>query len=62
MLTFIDASAPSQGVPESLSSYLISVTNAGNAIGRLGGGVLGDQFGTLFLPFLCSSLTHITSV
>ena len=62
MLTFIDASAPLQSVPESLSSYLISVINAGNAIGRLAGGVLGDQFGTLFLPSLPSSLTHIASV
>ena len=52
---FIDANAPSQGVPESLSSYLVSLTNAGNAIGRLAGGVLGDQFGTSPLSPL---LTH----
>jgi MCP family monocarboxylic acid transporter-like MFS transporter 10 len=58
VLTFIDASAPSQGVPESLSSYLISITNAGNAIGRLAGGVLGDQFGTYPLPSHPSLLTH----
>ena len=50
MLTFIDASAPSQDFPENLSLYLVSVTNAGNAIGRLAGGVLGDQFGTYFSP------------
>ncbi|KAI9432733.1 MFS general substrate transporter [Lactarius indigo] len=47
VLTFIDPSAPSQGVPERYSSYLISITNAGNAIGRLAGGVLGDQFGPI---------------
>ena len=47
---FIDASAPSQNFPENLSFYLVSVTSAGNAIGRLAGGVLGDQFGTCPLP------------
>jgi MCP family monocarboxylic acid transporter-like MFS transporter 10 len=47
VLTFIDASAPSQGVPESLSSYLVSATNAGNAVGRLTGGVLADRLGPI---------------
>lgn len=50
VLMFIDANAPSQDVPESLSSYLVSITNAGNAIGRLAGGVLGDHLGTSHLP------------
>ncbi|KAI9454244.1 MFS general substrate transporter [Lactarius psammicola] len=47
VLTFINASAPPQGVPESFSPYLVSITNAGNAVGRLAGGVLGDQFGPI---------------
>jgi MCP family monocarboxylic acid transporter-like MFS transporter 10 len=45
VLIFIDASAPSQGVPESFSFYLVSITNAGNAVGRLASGILADQFG-----------------
>jgi hypothetical protein len=52
---FIDASAPSQGVPESFSSYLVSLANAGNAVGRLASGILADQFGMsspLTLPLL----------
>ena len=56
MLTFIDASASSQGVPESFSIYLVSVANAGNAVGRLAGGVLADHFGTSpFSPLLTHS-------
>jgi MCP family monocarboxylic acid transporter-like MFS transporter 10 len=50
VLTFIDASATSRGVPESLSFYLVSAANAGNAIGRLSSGVLADQFGTSASP------------
>ena len=46
VLTFIDASAHSQGVPESISFYLVSIANAGNAAGRLASGILADQFGT----------------
>ena len=45
VLTFIDASAPSQGVPESISSYLVSIENAGYAAGCLVSGILADQFG-----------------
>ncbi|KAI9438146.1 MFS general substrate transporter [Lactarius indigo] len=47
VLTFLASSAPSQGVPEKFSSYLVSTTNAGNAIGRLAGGVLADCFGPI---------------
>ncbi|KAI9459461.1 MFS general substrate transporter [Lactarius psammicola] len=47
VLTFIDASAPSQGVPESFSSYLVSIANAGNAVGRLTSGILADRLGAL---------------
>ncbi|KAH9966149.1 MFS general substrate transporter [Russula compacta] len=44
---FIDASAPSQGVPDHLSAYLLSVANAGSAIGRLSSGILADRIGAL---------------
>ena len=53
MLTFIDASAPSQGVPPRLSTYLVAIANAGSAIGRLSSGILADRVGaslpTLFI-------------
>ena len=58
MLTFIDASAPSQGVPENLSSYLVAAANAGNAVGRLTSGILGDTFGTSS-SFPSRFLTHL---
>src|ERR1700761_9280171 len=45
VLTFIDASSRSQGVPESFSSYLVSIANAGNAVGRLSSGIFADKFG-----------------
>jgi len=47
VFTFVDASAPSQGVPESFSSYLLSIANAGNAVGRLASGLLADRFGPI---------------
>lgn len=46
VLTFIVASAPSQGVPESFSPYLVSIISAGSAIGRIVSGLLADYFGT----------------
>ncbi|KAI9446199.1 MFS general substrate transporter [Lactarius indigo] len=56
-------SASSQGVPENFSSYLVSIANAGNAIGRLAGGVLADQFGPInvMIPasFVAGVLTFI---
>ncbi len=56
MLTFIDVSAQSQRVPESFSSYLVSIANAGNAVGRLTSGILADRFGTSLRPL--SLFTH----
>ncbi|KAH9981764.1 MFS general substrate transporter [Russula compacta] len=47
VLIFIDANAPSQGVPDHLSSYLVSIANAGSAIGRLSGGILADRIGVM---------------
>lgn len=62
VLTFMGASAPSQGVPESLSSYLISITNAGNAIGRLAGGVLGDRFGPINVMIPASLIAGVLTL
>jgi hypothetical protein len=45
-LTFIDVSAPSQGVSDRLSSYLVAIANAGSAVGRLSGGIIADHIGT----------------
>jgi len=45
VLTFIDASARTQGVPLHLASYLVSIANAGSAIGRLASGILADRIG-----------------
>lgn len=47
LLIFLDASAPSQGVPENVSSYLISIANSANAVGRLASGVLADYLGPI---------------
>ncbi|KAH9993846.1 major facilitator superfamily domain-containing protein [Russula vinacea] len=43
VLTFIDASAPSQGVSGRLSSYLVAIANAGSAVGRLSCGFVADR-------------------
>lgn len=59
VLTFIDASAPSQGVPETFSSYLVSIANAGNAVGRLAGGILADKFGPLNVMIPASLITGV---
>jgi len=47
VLTFIDASGPSQDIPLHLSSYLVAIANAGSAIGRLSSGILADRVGPL---------------
>ncbi|KAF8488310.1 MFS general substrate transporter [Russula emetica] len=47
VLTFIDASAPSQGVSGHLSSYLVAIANAGSGVGRLSCGFIADRIGPL---------------
>ncbi|KAI0306291.1 MFS general substrate transporter [Multifurca ochricompacta] len=47
VLTFIDESAPSQGVPDNISSYLVAIANAGSAVGRLASGILADRVGAI---------------
>jgi len=58
VLIFIDASAPTQGVPPHLSSYLVAIANAGSAIGRLSSGILADRVGTSSFPPLPSFLRY----
>ncbi|KAI0747288.1 MFS general substrate transporter [Irpex lacteus] len=47
VLTYIDASASFVGVDENFTFYLVSIANAGSAVGRLAGGFGSDAFGPL---------------
>jgi MCP family monocarboxylic acid transporter-like MFS transporter 10 len=49
-MTFIDASAHSQGVPRHLSSYLVAIANAGSGVGRLSCGFIADRIGACYFP------------
>ena len=53
VLTFIDTSAPSQGVSLHLSSYLVAIANAGSGVGRLSCGFVADRIG------MCVVLSYI---
>ncbi|KAN0116615.1 MFS general substrate transporter [Russula decolorans] len=55
VLTFIDASAHSQGVSPHLSSYLVAIVNAGSGVGRLSCGFIADRVGAInvMTPALC---------
>ncbi|KAI0050889.1 MFS general substrate transporter [Auriscalpium vulgare] len=63
VLTYIDASAPSQGVTGDLPFYLISIANVGSGFGRLASGFAADRVGplTVMTPFtlLAGVLTFI---
>lgn len=50
MLTYIDVSAQFAGVDPNFSFYLLSIANAGSAVGRLGGGILSDVVGMSAAP------------
>jgi hypothetical protein len=45
VLSYINASAPSQGVSANLAPYLVAIANTGSAVGRLITGMLGDRYG-----------------
>ncbi|TFY66807.1 hypothetical protein EVG20_g4288 [Dentipellis fragilis] len=47
VLTYIDASAPSQGIDENFAFYLVSIANAASGFGRLGFGFCADRFGAM---------------
>jgi len=63
VLTFIDASARTQEVPLHLTPYLVSIANAGSAIGRLASGILADRIGPINVMtpavFLAGVLTFV---
>ncbi|EMD38105.1 hypothetical protein CERSUDRAFT_82329 [Gelatoporia subvermispora B] len=62
LLTYVDVSAEFAGVDPNFSFYLLSIANAGSAIGRVGGGVLSDIVGALniMIPatFVAGILTY----
>ncbi|KAI0260447.1 MFS general substrate transporter [Gloeopeniophorella convolvens] len=55
VLTFINSSAPSQGIPTGMSPYLVSIASVGLAAGRVVGGWLADRTGplTVLTPATC---------
>ncbi|KAI0263904.1 MFS general substrate transporter [Gloeopeniophorella convolvens] len=63
MLTFINASAQSQGASGALTFYYVSIANAGSAAGHLAIGLIANRFGplTVIIPatFLAGILTYV---
>ncbi|KAA1469292.1 MFS general substrate transporter [Dentipellis sp. KUC8613] len=57
VLTYIDASALSQGVPESYAFYLVAISNAPSGLGRIVTGVLADRIGPMnvMLPMMAAT-------
>ncbi|KAI1788361.1 MFS general substrate transporter [Ganoderma leucocontextum] len=51
VLTYIDVSAASAGVPDDLAFYLLAIANACSAVGRVGGGMLSDRPLNVMIPF-----------
>ncbi|KAI0310462.1 MFS general substrate transporter [Amylostereum chailletii] len=47
VLTFINASAPMQGVGDDLAPYLIAIANVGSMVGRIACGFIADRIGAL---------------
>ncbi|KAF5370194.1 hypothetical protein D9757_010621 [Collybiopsis confluens] len=47
VLTYIDISAASVGIDDNFSFYLVSITNAASAFGRLTSGIACDKFGAI---------------
>ncbi|KAI0636526.1 MFS general substrate transporter [Trametes polyzona] len=63
VLTYIDVSASQKGVDAKFSFYLVAISNACSAIGRIAGGLLADRVGaiTMMAPatFIAGVLTYI---
>ncbi|KIY61531.1 MFS general substrate transporter [Cylindrobasidium torrendii FP15055 ss-10] len=53
VLTYIDVSATSVGIPAEFSFYLVSIANAGSGVGRYCAGLLCDMYGPMnvMIPF-----------
>lgn len=47
MLTYINVSAEFVGVDKNFSAYLVSISNAGAAVGRIIAGLSADRYGRL---------------
>ena len=47
MLTYINVSAEFVGIDPNFAVYLVSIGNAGSAVGRVIAGLLADRFGAL---------------
>lgn len=45
VLTYIDASGPTQGVSSDFSFYLVAIANASSGFGRLMAGFVADRIG-----------------
>ncbi|CAL1705216.1 unnamed protein product [Somion occarium] len=62
VLTYIDISAVSAGIPEDFSFYLVSIANAASGIGRIGGGIFADKLGAVNVmapaTFVAAILTY----
>ncbi|KAH8823531.1 major facilitator superfamily domain-containing protein [Flagelloscypha sp. PMI_526] len=59
VLTYIDVSATFVGIPADFSFYLVSMANAGSAVGRLMGGYLVDKIGVINLIAPTTMLTAV---
>ncbi|TFY71554.1 hypothetical protein EVG20_g1440 [Dentipellis fragilis] len=57
VLTYIDASALSQGVSKSYAFYLVAISNAPSGLGRIVTGVLADRIGpmNIMLPMMAAT-------
>ncbi|KAI0086146.1 MFS general substrate transporter [Irpex rosettiformis] len=59
VLTYIDASASFAGIDDNFSFYLVSIANAGSAIGRLASGFGADIFGPLAMMIPSTAIAGI---
>lgn len=58
VLTYIGVSAQRKGVPENITTYLVAISNAASAVGRVGAGIIADKHGTLMSLQLSSRSIH----
>ncbi|KAJ7072762.1 major facilitator superfamily domain-containing protein [Mycena amicta] len=59
VLTYIDVSATSVGVPSDFSFYLVSIANAASLLGRISSGVATDRFGVINILAPMSGLAAV---
>lgn len=61
MLTYINVSAEFVGIDPSFAVYLVSIGNAGSAVGRVIAGLLADRFGPLNIMIPATLFAGITT-